>query len=289
MRTEDMRPSSNIEDARGGGGGGFGGSRIRIPIGGRGLGIGGVIFIVLFLIMGGNPLALLGGGGGGRVVTSGSSGVAPGWQAEEKEVVTRVLGDTEDVWSELFKEQGLRYVPPKLVLFTDAVESGCGHATAEVGPFYCPADAQIYLDLSFYRDLAGRFKAPGDFPQAYVVAHEVGHHIQHRLGLARKVAPGDNDASIRLELQADYLAGVWAHYASKRGLLDAGDIEEGLAAAAAIGDDRLQRQATGRVVPDSFTHGTSAQRVKWFRKGFESGDPRVTDGGPGDTFGVKEP
>lgn len=303
MRTEDMRPSSNVDDARGSGGGGFGGGGfggggwgrggggggrgIPIPIGKGGLGIGGVILIVLYLVVMGNPLSQSGGGGSGGAGRGGTGAVGSAWEEREKQTVTRVLGDTEDVWGKIFKESGSRYDPPRLTLFTDGIDSACGFATSAVGPFYCPQDARIYIDLSFYRDLSERYKAPGDFPQAYVIAHEVGHHIQHQLGIAGKAR--DNEGSIRLELQADYLAGVWAHHAAKRGLLDAGDIEEGLAAAAAIGDDRLQKQATGRVVPDSFTHGTSAQRVKWFRKGFESGDPRVTNGGPGDTFAVTAP
>ena len=195
--------------------------------------------------------------------------------------ISVVLADTEDTWRELFRQGGKAYREPTLVLFTDAVESACGFADSAVGPFYCPKDGKIYIDLGFYRDLKERFRAPGDFAQAYVIAHEVGHHVQNLLGISEKVqnarahlgeAEG-NRLSVRLELQADCLAGVWAHHANRaRNILEAGDVEEALGAASAIGDDRLQKQTRGYVVPDTFTHGTSEQRVRWFQAGIESGD-----------------
>jgi len=208
-------------------------------------------------------------------------------EEELKQFVTHVLGDTEDVWSELFRRSGKRYIEPKLVLFTDQVRSGCGLAGAAVGPFYCPGDQKVYIDLSFYQELKSRFRAPGDFAQAYVIAHEIGHHVQNLLGVMDRAKSGPNgmrretanQLSVRLELQADFLAGVWAHYAQARGIVEPGDIDEALRAASAIGDDRLQRESQGYVVPDSFTHGTSEQRSRWFRKGFETGDIRQ-----GDTF-----
>ena len=208
-------------------------------------------------------------------------------EAELRQFVGAVLADTEDVWTDIFRKSGNQYTDPKLVLFTDQVRSGCGIAGASVGPFYCPSDHKVYIDLSFYHELKSRFHAPGDFAQAYVIAHEIGHHVQTLLGTMEKVnaarermrKDGANQLSVRLELQADFLAGVWAHYAQMRGIVEPGDIDEALRAASAIGDDRLQRQSQGYVVPDSFTHGTSEQRVRWLRKGFETGDIRQ-----GDTF-----
>lgn len=293
MRTDRMRESGNVEDRRGQGGGfrGFGGGMG----GGRrgpGMAIGGVgalILVVLYLLLGGNPQSLLQGGGGGSpggVSPMGGPATAPPAGDPQATFVAKVLGDTEDVWKELLRQRGQAYREPRLVLFTDAVDSACGYADVAVGPFYCPADSKLYIDLAFFQELATRFKAPGDFAQAYVIAHEVGHHIQNLTGISDKVQAMRgrisereyNDLSVRLELQADYFAGVWAHHAQKqRQILEPGDIEEGLDAAAAVGDDRLQRQARGYVVPDSFTHGTSAQRVKWFRLGFESGDPSAHD------------
>lgn len=273
MRTDRMRQSDNVEDRRRAG--------PRVAVGG---GIGGIILVIIVILMGGNPAQLLNQmnqGGGPIVVPSGPAGpVSPAEQAQA-DFVRRVLGDTEDVWSDLFRQAGRTYAEPTLVLFSDRVESACGIAGAATGPFYCPADSKVYIDLSFYDDLATRFGAPGDFAQAYVIAHEVGHHIQNLLGTAEKVhrARGRvseaeyNDLSVRLELQADYFAGVWAHHAqASRQILESGDIEEALRCAAAIGDDRLQRQAQGYVVPETFTHGTSEQRARWFRKGFETGD-----------------
>ena len=204
-----------------------------------------------------------------------------------KQFVRTVLASTEDVWSAQFRQLGGQYRAPTLVLFNDRVDSACGVAGASVGPFYCPGDQKLYLDFAFFDELQTRFRAPGDFAEAYVIAHEVGHHVQRLLGTMDKVdaARGRmseaqaNQLSVRLELQADFLAGVWAHYAQQKGLLEAGDIEEALGAASAVGDDRLQREGQGYVVPDSFTHGTSEQRARWFRKGLESGDIRQ-----GDTF-----
>jgi hypothetical protein len=197
-----------------------------------------------------------------------------------------VLGDTEDTWSQIFADGGSRYEPPRLVLFSNAVRSGCGIGQSAMGPFYCPVDRKVYIDLAFYQDLRDRFRAPGDFAQAYVIAHEVGHHVQNLLGIADSVTERrqraseeeSNALSVRLELQADCFAGVWAHTANReRHLLEPGDVDEGLRAAAAIGDDRIQRQTQGTVVPESFTHGSSEQRVRWFRKGLESGDMNACD------------
>ena len=201
-----------------------------------------------------------------------------------------MLANTEDVWSDLFRQMGRQYREPKLVLFGDQVESACGLDGAAVGPFYCPGDEKLYLDLSFFNELETRFRAPGDFAEAYVIAHEVGHHVQKLLGTmdrlesarGRLTEQENNQLSVRLELQADFLAGAWAHYAQKKGVLESGDIEEALGAASAVGDDRLQHETEGYIVPDSFTHGTSEQRIRWFRKGFDTGDIRQ-----GDTFNTR--
>jgi hypothetical protein len=207
-------------------------------------------------------------------------------EAAVREATAVVLADTEDTWNALLPPYGVQYVDPTLVLFSDVVQSACGMAESAVGPFYCPGDQKVYIDLSFYNELSQRFGAPGDFAQAYVIAHEVGHHVQNLLGTAEKVQVaqqragkvGANELSVRMELQADCYAGVWAHHASRsRQLLEAGDVQEGLNAASAIGDDRLQRMAQGRVVPDSFTHGSSEQRVRWFTKGLESGTLEACD------------
>lgn len=251
-----------------------------------GLSIGSVLVIVVIsLILGKNPLTLLQQTGGVGTGTTTEAPVALTPEQEEMgQFVSVVLADTEDVWNSLMQD----YREPTLVLFDGQVESACGMASSASGPFYCPADEKLYIDLSFYDELKARFEAPGDFAQAYVIAHEVGHHVQHLLGITDRVhnmrnqlsEEEYNQLSVRLELQADYLAGVWAHHADRtKNVLDPGDIEEAITAAAAIGDDRLQMQGQGYVVPDSFTHGTSAQRVKWFRKGYESGDPAA-----GDTF-----
>lgn len=287
MRWRTGRRSSNVEDRRGqgaGGGlgrGGFGGGRMGrgLPIGRLGLG-GTVVVILVSLFLGVDPSMLLGGGD-----MRDQGAVAPqevtAEQQELGEFVSVVLADTEDTWNGLFaREVGEDYPEPTLVLFTQAVESGCGFAQAAIGPFYCPADRQIYIDLSFYRDLRDQLGAPGDFAQAYVLAHEVGHHVQTVLGTSEEVRAAQrglgeaeaNALTVRLELQADCYAGLWAHHAQRqRQILEPGDIEEALNAASAIGDDRLQRQAQGYVVPDSFTHGTSEQRAGWFRRGYEDG------------------
>jgi len=282
MRTDEMRESQNVEDRRGSG--------PKMALGG---GIGGIILVIIVVLLGGNPQQLLQNLGPPQGGTSGpaGSGVGSGANpAQEKQAafVSKVLGSTEDVWTELFRASGKRYVEPHLVMFTGRVESACGLADAAVGPFYCPADSKVYIDLGFYDELSERFGAPGDFAQAYVIAHEVGHHVQNLLGISEKVhalqqrasKEEANKLSVLLELQADFFAGVWANHAqSSNRILEAGDLEEALRCASAIGDDKLQMQARGYVVPESFTHGSAAQRVKWFRKGFETGDLSQ-----GDTF-----
>lgn len=266
MRLDDARESQNVEDRRG----------LRsLPGGAGGLGIGGVILVLaVSYFFGIDPTTLLNDGAAPRSEPSTSAG-APASDAESV-FARKILADTEDTWSRIFTQSGQQYAKPTMVLFSDAVDSACGQASAATGPFYCPSDQKVYLDLSFFRELDRRFGAPGDFAQAYVIAHEVGHHVQH---LAGALASGGgmsqrsaNAQSVRQELQADCLAGVWGHSAAQRGLLEPGDAEEGLTAAAAIGDDRLQRQSTGRVVPDSFTHGSSADRVGALRRGLQTGD-----------------
>jgi hypothetical protein len=286
-----MRPSDNVEHAGSGG---------RFPMGGGGIRLGGigiVVVVILSLVFGVNPLALLGMmEGGGTVATSPApqAPTAPSQSAATKaaqdptfDFVRRVTGDTEDVWTALMKQMGQRYEPPRLRTFERSTYSQCGPATAASGPFYCPADRTIYLDTSFFQELAKRFGAPGDFAAAYVIAHEVGHHVQNQLGTMEKfeaTAQRDprarNAMSVRLELQADCYAGVWGYYAAKRNLLEPGDAEEGLRAAAAVGDDNITK---GRVSPDAFTHGTSEQRMRWFRQGMTSGDPRTCN-----TFAARE-
>lgn len=272
MKWLGRRESGNIEDRRGGGG------RTGIVLGG----LGTVVVLVLGLIMGKNPLELLQSvtqGGPPQSEQTDSAYLAS--QDSASRFVRVVLADNEDVWHKLFSEQGMEYAEPKLVLFRDAVESGCGNASASMGPFYCPADQKMYIDLTFYDELKVKFKAPGDFAMAYVIAHENGHHVQNLMGISDKVHAmrsklSDkeyNKLSVKLELQADFLAGVWTHHAQQmKDILDPGDIEEALNAAHAIGDDKLQKQSQGYVVPDAFTHGTSAQRMFWFKKGFETGD-----------------
>jgi predicted metalloprotease len=272
MLWRGQRQSENVEDRRGISGGG-------LAIGG---GLGGIVVLVIALLLGADPGQILEHSGEApNPATESSRPVNPA-DEELKQFSATVLASTEDVWGDIFQQQGERYVKPTLVLYTDRVSSSCGIAGAAVGPFYCPNDEKLYLDLGFFRELQTRFRAPGDFAQAYVIAHEIGHHVQRLMGTMDKVDAARsrmseaeaNQLSVRLELQADFLAGVWAHYAQKKGILEAGDIEEALGAASAVGDDRLQRENRGYVVPDSFTHGTSAQRVQWFRKGFETGDLR---------------
>jgi len=295
MRWKGRRRSSNIEDRRnrrvsGFGGMGRGGGPLRLlPMLFRLLGFKGTAFLVVAvgawgLYTGnlGNLLALLGMQGGSPPATESAQPLQQ--SAAERELVdfvSVILADTEETWTTLFRQQGRTYQEPTLVLFRDAVRSACGLAQSATGPFYCPADRQVYIDLGFYDQLKQQFHAPGDFAQAYVIAHEIGHHVQTLLGISEEVHAarsklgrnGGNKLSVLLELQADCLAGVWAHHADRaRQLLEAGDVEEGLRAASAIGDDTLQRQSQGYVSPDSFTHGTSAQRVAWFRTGMESGD-----------------
>jgi uncharacterized protein len=281
MLWRGQRQSENIEDRRGM-------SRGGMAVGG---GLGGIVLLVVALLLGADPRQLLeqlpNQDADPRTQTSRSSTPE---EEERKQFVATVLANTEDVWTDIFRQSGRQYREPTLVLFPGEVESACGLAGAAVGPFYCPGDEKVYLDLSFLNELHTRFRAPGDFAEAYVIAHEVGHHVQRLLGTMDKVdgrrgrlsEAENNQMSVRLELQADFLAGVWAHYAQKKGVLEAGDMEEALGAASAVGDDRLQKQAQGYAVPDSFTHGSSEQRIRWFRKGFDTGDIRQ-----GDTFNAR--
>lgn len=263
MKLDDERESRNLEDRRGQGGGlrgGGGGARVG--------GLGLVAVVVLSLIFGVDPGVVLSTleGGGTPATHQQQPAHAPPREDAAARFVSRILASTEDVWTAEFATHQRRYEPPRLVLFSGAVQSGCGTAQSAMGPFYCPNDQRVYMDLAFFRDLSQRMGAPGDFAQAYVIAHEVGHHVQNLLGLLG--GSRDNAASVRTELQADCLAGFWARRAGElRGILEAGDIDEGLAAAAAVGDDRLQQQARGRVVPESFTHGSSAQRMQAFKTG----------------------
>ncbi len=268
MRWQIGRRSENVEDRRG--------SRISAPVVGGG--IGAVILSLVVALLGGDPSVIW--QQGDRPTTQSPQTQAPDKMAD---FVSVVLADTEDTWSSIFRQQGNSYVDPKLVLYSDAVKSACGFARSAVGPFYCPRDQKVYIDLSFYRDLKNKYQAPGDFAQAYVIAHEVGHHVQNLLGISNKVQAMQNQVgevqanqlSVKLELQADCFAGVWANHAQRsRQILEEGDIEEALNAASSIGDDRLQEQARGYIVPESFTHGSSAQRVRWFKQGIQTGDPK---------------
>lgn len=272
MRFDNSRESSNVEDRRGGGGGG-------LPIGGRGIGLGTIVLALVAMYFGVDPSVVL-----NQAVQapapSASRPAGPPANDAEAVFIRHVLAETEDTWTQLFRAGGKEYVEPTLVLFTGATRTACGVGQAAMGPFYCPADRKVYIDLAFYQELKTRFKAPGDFAQAYVIAHEVGHHVQNLLGISEKVQAARerasereaNALSVRLELQADCLAGVWAKNAdAARGILEAGDVDEALRAATAIGDDSLQKQAQGYAVPDSFTHGSAEQRVRWFRRGMESG------------------
>ena len=279
MDIRGRRQSSNIEDRRG----------MRPVRTGVGLSLGGVLFLVVLSLLGINPLPFLGVATQAPQVEMQES--AQPYQESPQEAALRemtavVLADTEETWSALLPQYGVQYAEPTLVLFSDAVQSGCGAAESAMGPFYCPLDQKVYIDMSFYNDLSQRFGAPGDFAQAYVIAHEVGHHVQNLVGTAEKVQAAQqraskadaNALSVRMELQADCYAGVWANHASRsRQLLEAGDVEEGLNAASAIGDDRLQRMSQGRVVPDAFTHGSSEQRVRWFRQGLQAGTLEACD------------
>lgn len=275
MRWRTGRESDNVEDRRGLG---------AVPTIAGG-GIGTIILLLLAVFFGFDPTMLLQSGSPSGVPSQQSAAVPPG-QDDLRKFVSVVLADTEDTWRDLFRRMGGTYQDPKLVLFSGAVQSACGFARAAVGPFYCPADQKVYIDLDFYQELKNRFHAPGDFAQAYVIAHEIGHHVQNLFGISDKVESlraraGEAEAnalSVRLELQADCLAGVWAYHANQaRQILESGDIEEGLNAASAIGDDRMQMQARGYVAPDSFTHGSSAQRVRWFKRGITRGDLRQCD------------
>jgi predicted metalloprotease len=282
MLWQGRRESENIEDDRGSGGG------RRIAVGG---GIGGVILVVAYLLLGGDPQALL--QQQQQSSLSSTRQVDPNAPRDEAtKFVAVVLADTEDAWRDQFRQMGRTYEEPKLVLFSGQTRSGCGAASAASGPFYCPEDRRLYIDLAFYRMLRERFGAPGDFAQAYVIAHEVGHHVQNLLGISDKVQAARgrvseaeyNQLSVRLELQADFFAGVWARYADRvKHVVEAGDIDEAMRAASAVGDDTLQRRSRGYVVPDSFTHGSSAQRARWFRKGYDTGDLRQ-----GDTFAARD-
>jgi len=283
MKWEGNRESDNVEDRRGeGGGGGFGGG----GFGGRSIGLGTVaIALVASYFLGVNPLTvldMLSGGGGSPVPMQQQQAPAHKPPADDQmaQFVSVVLADTEDTWGQLFAASGARYVQPKLVLFSGSMPTACGMGQTATGPFYCPGDQKVYIDLAFYSLMKQRFKVSGNFAQAYVIAHEVGHHVQHLMGISDKVDAARrnmsekqaNAMSVRLELQADCFAGVWAYHANQaRHIIEDGDIENALAAASAIGDDTLQRQARGTVVPDSFTHGTSAQRVSWFKRGISQG------------------
>ncbi len=276
MDWKDLRRSTNVEDRRGLGTGG------GVAIGGGGL----IVVLIASLLFGVNPLTLLG------QLQGGDSGVGQVQRTPENnqqtEFASRILGDTEDVWSAVFQKAGRQYTPTKLVLYAGQTNAGCGLASAATGPFYCPQDQKVYLDLSFFRTLSGQLGAPGDFARAYVIAHEVGHHVQDELGIlgevdARRQRVGQraaNALSVRLELQADCFAGVWGHSTAQRDIITGGDVQTAIDAASAIGDDRLQKESQGYVVPDSFTHGTSAQRAQWFGRGLKSGDLKACD-----TFG----
>jgi predicted metalloprotease len=280
MLWQGQRESENVEDARGSGGG-------RLVLGG---GIGTVVLVVLYLLLGGDPQALFNSQQAQLPQSAQFDNQAR--RDEASKFVAVVLADTEDAWNEVFRQMGREYEEPRLVLFTDLIQSGCGFASGATGPFYCPQDRRVYIDLGFFRQLQERLGAGGDFAEAYVIAHEVGHHVQKLLGITdrvdaarRRVSESEyNRLSVRLELQADFLAGVWARYADRtKHVVEAGDIEEAIRAASAVGDDRLQSRSRGYVVPDSFTHGTSEQRVRWFHRGYETGDLRQ-----GDTFNARE-
>jgi predicted metalloprotease len=281
MLWKGRRQSANVEDRRGGG----------VPGRVAGGGLGTLVIILLVWLLGGNPLEVL------QTISTAdypASEVSTQQQPDgdsRREFVSVVLADTEEIWGRIFREQGMAYRPPRLVLFSSMVQSACGLSQAATGPFYCPGDEKVYIDLDFLEELQHRFRAEGDFAAAYIIAHEVGHHVQKQLGITQKVMAMQNRVSeaefnrsmVRLELQADFFAGVWAHYAKRMNLLEAGDLDEALNAAAAVGDDRIQKQSQGYAVPDSFTHGTAEQRARWFHKGYTTGDMSQ-----GDTFSVAE-
>ncbi len=279
MKWENGRRSTNVQDRRGSGRG----VRTGAIAGG-----GGLVVVLIVALLGGDPSALLRQLMGTPEASSdpGTAGTASPEEDRLADMCSVVLADTEDTWHALFAEMGLAYEEPTLVIYSGAIESACGSADSSTGPFYCPGDRSVYIDLSFYRELAGRFDAPGDFAQAYVIAHEVGHHVQELLGtldevhslMARSGREEANALSVRLELQADFYAGIWAHYADRsRDLLETGDLEEALGAAAAVGDDRIQEQSRGYVTPETFTHGSSAQRLRYFRLGYETGNLAAFD------------
>ncbi len=282
MLWQGRRESENVEDVRGSGGG------RRLAVGG---GIGGVILVVVYLLLGGDPQALFDSQQQAQLSQPGQiDEQAP--RDDASKFVAVVLADTEDAWHDIFRQMGREYEEPKLVLFTDMTRSGCGFASGATGPFYCPEDQRVYIDLGFFHLLQQRLGAGGDFAEAYVIAHEVGHHVQNLLGINDRVQAARgriseseyNRLSVRLELQADFLAGVWARYADRvKRVVESGDIEEAMRAASAVGDDRLQYRSRGYVVPDSFTHGSSEQRARWFRRGYETGDLRQ-----GDTFNAPD-
>lgn len=287
MEWQGREGSSNVQDVGGSGGSGLPGGGMMM--GGGGIGCLGIIIAIIYMMMGGNPGDILGGGSTDTQQTQQtqqSSSVSEEEQAR-KQFAGVVLKDTETVWHKLFNEEGRTYHEPTMILYKGAVNTGCGQGSTDMGPFYCPADQKVYLDLSFMDELDQRFQAPGDFAMAYVIAHEVGHHVQNELGIADKVNQKRQELSekqflkysVAMELQADYFAGVYAHYEKEMGVTDEGDIEEAIKAAHAVGDDTLQEQSMGRVDTDTFTHGSSADRMKWFKKGYESGDMNG-----GDTF-----
>jgi predicted metalloprotease len=289
MRLGGRRSSTNVEDRRGMGGargGGLPGSGFRIPSGsgmprggGGGMGIGGIVLVVLvlggiWLFTGQNPLESLSGGGGSSQISEPGRVGAP--TDDQGEFAGIILGLTEETWTRVFAANGRDYPEPTLVLFSGSTSSGCGFASSAVGPFYCPADQQVYIDLDFYQELEQQFRAGGDFARAYVLAHEVGHHVQNVLGIMNR-AGNSNEDSIRVELQADCFAGIWGADAARQGLLEVGDLEEALNAAAQIGDDAIQMRQQGYVVPESFNHGSSEQRQRWFRRGFDAGTLEACD------------
>lgn len=282
MRLDDLRETTNVDDRRGQfGGGGFGGGRIAV---GGGMGL---VIVIICLLLGVDPRQLLDSGSEPTQLPPATSAVAPGAEDPDFVLSKKIVGATEDVWTDIFAAQGRRYEPATFTVYQQGTETGCGMGQSAMGPFYCPADQRVYLDLAFFQELSGRFGAPGDFAKAYVIAHEIGHHVQNQLGVSAKVeaeeqrlggGQGANGLSVRMELQADCYAGVWARRADQRfHFLESGDIDEGLAAAFAVGDDTLQKETRGRVAPDSFTHGTSAQRVSWFKRGLAQGDPADCD------------